>query len=406
MKQPSKSPSAQAIPLALLAIALLLLAINMRAPIVMLGSVAPILKDALGLNDDMIGWLGALPMPAFALGSLLSPFIARRFGLETTLVAMVGLIILSLIVRVLDGASLFFVGTAMMAIAIGFVNTLGAPIIKKHAPNHIALMTGLLSLCMSVFAGVIAWAVLPITHAVGWRLGMGLWAAVGMATFIIWFIIARRSSAGSISSSTPASTITTQDRVPFNAWRDINAWALAAFMGIQSMLFYGLAAFLPMIGVAKGLALEDATSLALTFQLAAPFTIIGLTWLIKRGVPVRMAAMAAAILNTVGVAGLIYLPNHLHLWSLAMGLGAASIFTLSLMMFSLRTHDSDTARDVSGMVQAVGYSIAFFGPVMLGRLFEHYQDWQMPLTALLSLMVVNVGIAWFATRPYMFGKSQ
>ncbi|MDO4441441.1 MAG: MFS transporter [Moraxella sp.] len=404
MKQPSKSPSAQAIPIALLAIALLLLAINMRAPIVMLGSVAPILKDALGLNDDMIGWLGALPMPAFALGSLLSPFIARRFGLETTLVAMVGLIILSLIVRVLDGASLFFVGTAMMAIAIGFVNTLGAPIIKKHAPNHIALMTGLLSLCMSVFAGVIAWAVLPITHAVGWRLGMGLWAVVGMATLIIWLIIARRSSTGSTSSFTPAGTITTQDRMPFNAWRDINAWALAAFMGIQSMLFYGLAAFLPMIGVAKGLTLEDATSLALTFQLAAPFTIIGLTWLIKRGVPVRMAAMVAAILNTVGVAGLIYLPNHLHLWSLAMGLGAASIFTLSLMMFSLRTYDSDTARDVSGMVQAVGYSIAFFGPVMLGRLFEYYQDWQMPLTALLSLMVVNVGIAWFATRPYMFGK--
>lgn len=130
-------------------------------------------------------------------------------------------------------------------------------------------------------------------------------------------------------------------------------------MGIQSMLFYGMAAFLPMIGVAKGLALERATELPLTFQIAAPITIISLTWLIKHGMSVRNLAMVAATLNTVGVAGLIYLPDHLHLWSLLMGLGAASIFTLSLMMFSLRTYDSDTARDVSGMVQAVGYSIAF-----------------------------------------------
>ncbi|MFA9486865.1 MULTISPECIES: CynX/NimT family MFS transporter [unclassified Moraxella] len=403
MKQQPKPSSAKAIPIAFLAIALVLLAINMRAPIVMLGSVAPILKDALGLNDDMIGWLGALPMPAFALGSLLSPYIAKRFGLEMTLVSMIGLITLSLLVRVLDESSLFFMGTAMMAIAIGFVNTLGAPIIKKHAPNHIALMTGLLSLCMSVFAGIIAWAVLPITHAVGWRIGMGLWAFVGMATLIVWLIIARYSSLR--SALLPPNTLATnQDKLRFNAWKDINAWVLAVFMGIQSMLFYGLATFLPMIGVAKGLILEDATQLALTFQIAAPFTIIGLTWLVNRGVPVRMVAMMAAVLNTIGVAGLIWLPRYLHLWSLSMGLGAASIFTLSLMMFSLRTHDSDTARDVSGMVQAVGYSIAFFGPLMLGKLFNYYQDWQTPLTALLVLMVVNVGVAWFATRPYIFGQ--
>lgn len=395
MKQPSESPSTKAVPIALLAIALILLAINLRSPIVMLGSLAPILKDALELTDTMIGWLGALPMPAFALGSLLSPYVARRLGLERTLVIMVALIGLSLVVRVLSGSWLFFIGTGVMALAIGFVNTLGAPIIKKHAPNHIALMTGLLSLCMSIFAGSVAWAVVPLTQAVGWRLGMGLWALAAAATVIVWLVVSRYAQTGET---------TAQARTQFNAWKDINAWLLAAFMGIQSMLFYGVAAFLPMIGVDKGLPLARATELALTFQIAAPITIISLTWFIKRGVSVRILAMVAALLNVLGVAGLIYFPTQLHLWSLSMGLGAASIFTLSLMMFSLRTYDSDTARDVSGMVQAVGYSIAFFGPLMLGQLFERYQDWHEPLTALLALMLVNVVIAWFATRPYMFAN--
>lgn len=383
-------------PLILLAIGLILLTINMRAPIVMLGSLAPLLKDALGLTDNMIGWLGALPMPAFALGSLLSPYIAKKLGLERTLIIMVALITLSLGVRVLGGSGVFFLGTLLMALAIGFVNTLGAPIIKKHAPNHIALMTGLLSLCMSAFAGVIAWVVLPLTHVVGWRLGMGLWAILGIVTLLVWLIISRQSA------GTPN---TTHTHSRFNAWKNINAWLLAAFMGIQSILFYGMAAFLPMIGTAKGMTLERATELALTFQIAAPFTIIGLTYLIKRGVSIRAVSMVAAILNVIGVAGLIYYPTQLHLWSLCMGLGGAAIFTLSLMMFSLRTYDTDTARDVSGMVQAVGYSIAFFGPIMLGKLFEIFQDWQMPLTALLALMLINVAIAWFATRPYMFAKS-
>lgn len=389
-----KQSQATAVPLALLAIALILLAVNMRAPIVMLGSLAPILKDTLGLTDGMIGWLGALPMPAFAIGSLLSPYLARRLGLEQSLILMVGLLSLALGVRVLGDAGLFFVGTGVMALAIGFMNTLGAPLIKKHAPNHIALMTGLLSLCMSLFAGGVAWVVLPMTQAFGWQIGMGSWAVVGVMTLIIWLMIAKRSK--------PNSTVTSQGKSNFNPWADINAWALAAFMGIQSLLFYGMAAFLPMIGAAKGLPLHRATELALTFQIAAPFTIIALTYLIKRGAPVRVTAVVAAILDAVGVAGLIYMPEYLHLWSLLMGLGAASIFTLSLMMFSLRTHDAETARDVSGMVQAVGYTIAFFGPVLLGKLFEIYQDWHMPLMTFLALMVANIYFAWFATRPYMF----
>lgn len=388
-----KQTTAKTVPVALLAIALILLAINMRSPIVMLGSVAPILKDALGLTDNMIGWLGALPMPAFALGSLLSPYVARRFGLERTLVLMVAIISISLMVRVLGNSWLFFIGTGVMALAIGFVNTLGAPIIKKHAPNHIALMTGLLSLCMSVFAGLTAWAVLPLTTASSWQFGLGSWAIVGLITAMIWYVISRQTAA-----HTPATSTHTR----FNAWRNINAWLLAAFMGIQSVLFYGMAAFLPSIGVAKGMTLDEATKLALTFQIAAPFTIISLTWLTKRGVSVRISAIIATLLNVMGVSGLIYFPAQLHLWSLLMGLGVASIFTLSLMMFSLRTHDADTARDVSGMVQAVGYSIAFTGPVMLGELFEIHQDWHMPLLALLALMAVNVVVAWFATRPYMF----
>lgn len=387
MKPSDKSTT----PLTLLVFALVLLAINMRSPIVILGSVAPTLKDTLGLTDSMIGWLGSIPMPAFALGSLLSPYLARRLGLERTLVLMVAILTASLGVRVLGDDVQFFIGTAIMSLAIGFVNTLGAPIIKKHAPNHIALLTGILSLCMSVFAGVVAWIALPMTHTFGWKIGMGSWAIIGAITVLIWLIIGQNQQ---------KITITTTAK--FNAWNDINAWVLGLFMGIQSMLFYGMAAFLPSIGVATGLELSRAVTLAFNFQIAAPIAIIALTYLVKKGMSIQILAVFATTLNTIGVAGLIYLPHLVQLWSWGIGLGVAAIFTLCLMMFSLRTPNAETARDVSGMVQTVGYSVAFIGPLMLGKLFEIHQNWQLPLTVLLAFTALNIIISYVATRPYMF----
>ncbi|WP_261862406.1 hypothetical protein [Psychrobacter sp. JCM 18900] len=67
--------------------AMILLATNMRAPIVALGSIAPVVKDALDISEFQIGWLGAVPMLSFAVGALISPTIGKRFGLENTLIA-------------------------------------------------------------------------------------------------------------------------------------------------------------------------------------------------------------------------------------------------------------------------------------------------------------------------------
>ncbi|MGM8899931.1 MFS transporter, partial [Psychrobacter sp. 1Y4] len=71
--------------------AMILLATNMRAPIVALGAIAPVVKEALSISEIQIGWLGAVPMLGFALGALISPAIGKRFGLENTLIAMIAL---------------------------------------------------------------------------------------------------------------------------------------------------------------------------------------------------------------------------------------------------------------------------------------------------------------------------
>lgn len=376
------------VPLALLLLGLILSAINMRSPIVMIGSVAPTLYEALHLSPADIGYLGALPMPLFAIGALVAPRLASRFGLENMMFVMTALLTLGVATRVWAGVSGLFAGTFVLSFAIGLLNALTAPFIKKYAPNHIAIATGIFSLSMSLFAGISAWAVIPMMTVMSWQIALSGWAVFGGLTLIIWQFIKQHA--------TPDTPTHTKHASAFNPWKNKDAWYLGVFMGIQSFLFYSVASFLPSIGASYGLNTKDAAKLALMFQVVAPIAIFLLTFLIKRNLPVRMVAIISAILNAIGSAGLIWLPNYLSLWSAVMGFGGASIFTLSLMMFSMRTTHFESARDLSGMVQAVGYAIAFFGPLGLGKLFELSQSWQLSLYVLFGAMVLNIGFAYLA----------
>lgn len=379
--------------------AMILLATNMRAPIVALGSIAPIVQAALGISETQIGWLGAVPMLTFAIGALISPSIGKRFGLENTLIVMIGLLTIGMIIRTVFATWMgFLVGTLMLTLAIGFANTLAAPVIKQRTPKHIPLITGLFSLVMTVSAGVVAGVVLPLSEQVGWQWALGGWSLLGIFAIVIWIFLRLRLG----SSSHQAVDIPTAGHSDISMWRTPFAWQIAVFMGLQSLLFYTVASFLPSIWLSKGLPAVQAGQMNSVFQFMAPISILSLTWLINRGRPIQALAVFAAVLNVIGVLGVSYLSTDLAwLWSGLMGIGCSAIFTLSMILFSLRTYTTNQSSELSGMAQAVGYLIAFFGPLGTGWLHEATGNWDVPLLIMLILMVVNVVIAWMVSRPVM-----
>lgn len=379
--------------------AMILLATNMRAPIVALGSIAPIVQAALGISETQIGWLGAVPMLTFAIGALISPSIGKRFGLENTLIVMIGLLTLGMIIRTVFATWMgFLVGTLMLTLAIGFANTLAAPVIKQRTPKHIPLITGLFSLVMTVSAGVVAGVVLPLSEQVGWQWALGGWSLLGIFAIVIWIFLRLRLG----SSSHQAVDIPTAGHSDISMWRTPFAWQIAVFMGLQSLLFYTVASFLPSIWLSKGLPAVQAGQMNSVFQFMAPISILSLTWLINRGRPIQALAVFAAVLNVIGVLGVSYLSTDLAwLWSGLMGIGCSAIFTLSMILFSLRTYTTNQSSELSGMAQAVGYLIAFFGPLGTGWLHEATGNWDVPLLIMLILMMINVVIAWMVSRPVM-----
>lgn len=251
-------------------------------------------------------------------------------------------------------------------------------------------------------AGIVSGLVYPLSEQVGWQWALGGWASLSIAALVAWIIL--RLKLGS-SNKMPLVTLTENEAAQevTSVWKSALAWQLAIFMGLQSLLFYTIAAFLPSIWISKGLSEVEAGSMASIFQFMAPIAIIGMTWLIrKRGVRLQTVAIGATVLNVIGLIGISYMPSLMPVvWTAVMGLGCAAIFTLCIMLFSLRTYTPNQASKLSGMAQTIAYLVAFAGPFGAGWLYELSGNWNGPLLFILILTIINVIIAWLASRPIM-----
>ena len=104
--------------------------------------------------------------------------------------------------------------------------------------------------------------------------------------------------------------------------------------------------------------------------------------------------------NLVGVFGFGFLPlqGWVWVWSIASGFGCGVIFTLCMMIFTLKSKDSQQAAELSGMAQTVGYSIAITGPIVTGWLKDLSHTWTLSTGFLTILMAINCVFSWLATQ--------
>lgn len=380
----------------LIIISMILLASNMRVPIVTLGSMAIEVQEALSINQTQLGWLGSIPVIMFATSAFISPKLIKKFGVINILVFAIALLSFGIGFRVLIvNWWVFLVGTVILSLAIGFINTLSSPAIKLLTPHKIPLVTGIVGFTMSIVSALAAGIVLPISKFVGWQWALGGWSILSLFALFCWLYLNKTLKTDSVVESSTSNT-----SIPM--WKTPMAWFIAVFMGCQSLMFYTFASFLPSILISRGLSDVVAGQMATIFLLSAPFGIVVLTWLMRHRGIIPYIAIFSASCNVIGVTGVIYFSvNTSWLWLATAGFGGSLLFTLASMLIPLRTYNSEQAGDLSGMVQTIGYCIAFIGPIGTGWLHELTNSWQLPLNILLSLMVINLIFSYLASRPMM-----
>ena len=368
----------------LLIVGIALVALNLRPAITSVGPLVPAIRGATELSNPALGLLTTLPLLAFAWVSTVTSALSRRTGVERAVVLALVLITAGTGLRAVESVVVLYLGTAVLGIGGALGNVLLPVLAKRDFPAHVGPITSLYSSMMGLGATLAAGLSVPLATILGWRAALGIWALPAALALVVW--LAQRSS------PRPVSSVPRPDGVTLRAvGRSKLAWQVALYMGLQSLTFYVIIAWLPDLLQERGfgdaaagwlLALAQATGLLGTALI--PLWAGGLA-------DQRRIVWILAVLEALGLGGLL-LPGDLlvALSVTVLGFIMGGTFGLALTLLVLRAPDAASAGPLSGMSQSVGYFVAAVGPPAFGYLYDLTAGWTVPLLLLGGVLVGKV----------------
>ncbi|MPZ73840.1 MAG: MFS transporter [Nitriliruptorales bacterium] len=370
---------------------MLLVAVNMRAAVTSVGPVLEDIRADLGLTAAEASALTALPVLCFGLAAAFAPPLSRRLGIERSLALVLAATTVGLALRVSSSTAALFAGTLLAGAAIAVGNVLIPALIKRDFPERSGPMMGLYVSVMAASAAVAAAVTVPVGDLTGWdwRGGLGIWMLPAAVALVPWVVRVRRSNAEGVRPVTLSAALR----------RDVLAWQVTLFMGLQSLGFYALVAWLPAIYRSRGVSADQAGFLlSMALIVGVPFALI-VPSLATRGAQQRGWTTATTGITGLGLLGLLVAPTaYPAVWPLLLGMGTGSAFPLGLTLVVLRSRNVIDAARLSAMSQSAGYLLASAGPFAFGALRDVTGGWDASIVLLLLLLIPQLLSGWGAGR--------
>ncbi|MGI3901671.1 MAG: MFS transporter [Janthinobacterium lividum] len=368
----------------LLALSLMLIALNLRALFSSLSALLPEVMRGTGASPAIASLMTTLPVLCLGVFSFAAAPVARRLGTERA--------VLLALVAVASGTALRGFGTVpallggglVAGAGIAFGNVLLPGLVKRDFPDRIAQLTGLYSMSLSAGAAVAAAFTVPIAQAAGsWQTGLAIWALPAAGAALMWLPRAMKRrltvSVQRLAGSRPL-------------WRSGLAWQVSFFMGLQSALAYCVFGWLAPIMRDRGL---DAASAGVLLSISVVGQMVGCLGapaLATRGRDQRAVATALYGLVLVGLAGCFYASlGSAWIWAALLGVGQGGLLAVALTLILLRAPDAGVAARLSGMAQGLGYTLAAGGPLLVGVIRQ--AEGGFGAVPLLFLVLLLMGVA-------------
>lgn len=369
-------------------IGVIFLSANLRAAITSVGPVIKEISDYLGLSNIQAGLVTTIPLLSFGLLSGFVPGVSRKLGMEKVLFFSLVLLTIGLCVRISGNIYLLFAGAALVGAAITAGNVIMPAYIKKEFPKQVGLMTGIYSMVMNLTAALAAGFSIAIGQLTGWgwKGSIGIWAILAFIAVLVWLPQAlKKKQEDSILA-------TVSNRSLFKSGL---AWNITIFMGLQSLMFYSIVAWLPAVLLSWGMTKEDAGWTLSYVQMAQlPVTFIG-SVVASKMKNQQLLVWITGIIMMIGILLLILFKTQFIILSVILiGIAGGLAFSLAMMFFILRTKNAETAAGLSGMAQSFGYMLAATGPPIFGMLHDFTDDWTISFYFLLAgvMALIYVGI--------------
>jgi MFS transporter, CP family, cyanate transporter len=379
----------------LLAVAVVLAALNLRPAVTSVGPVLDRARDAVGASTTWAGLLTTLPGLCFAVAGMAAPALSRRVGIGPAVGIAMGALGIGLAVRVLDGPNLLLGGTLVACAGIALANVLIPVVVKDSFPLRIGLMTGIYTAAVQG-GGALGAGLSPLLGNAlgGWRWSLAAWAVLALLALGMWIVAfrgrARRPSGVRRAQQRPHRPSLLRSRL---------AWTVTLFFGGQSFLAYIVFGWLPLVLIDAGVSRATAAVLTGAVSLiAVPISLV---------VPAMAARRASqsgwivllGLIGLIGVLGLMIVPSVAPVaWALFVGTGM-SVFSLVLTVIAMRARTAEDTARLSGMAQGIGYLMAAVGPFLFGLLHDLTGGWMVPFIMLTTVYIAQIVAGALAGRP-------
>jgi len=340
------------------------------------------------LSYSAAGLLTSLPVLLMAAGAIPGAYLVSRVGARRAVAVGLALVALGAALRgAFPSAALLFAFTVVFALGIAVAQPAMPSLAQAWFPTRIGRAVAIYSNGLLVGEVIAASITLPfLLVPFGWQFALAIWAVPAAIVLALWLIVTPVSEAPSATGG-----------AWLPDWRSGRMLRVGFLMGGASLVYFGMNSWVPDTLDARHahalipwtLGALNAMQLPISFWLALRGDkMLGLPW------PYVLAGVGAL----VGVAGYALAPvGSAPLWAGLAGAAASLAFILNLGLPALFS-PSEVAR-TSGLMFAIGYGAAFFGPALGGFAW----DWtgQFRLALLPMLVGALAMLAFGATLPEM-----
>ena len=363
-----------------------LVSLNLRPAIAAVGPVLAQMGTDLAWGEGVQGVLTAIPLIAFAAVSPLVTFLARRIGIDMSILLALLCIAAGDAIRSFGGGVGIWLGTVVFA--------------------PLAQMWG------------------------GWRASLAFWSVPPLVVAALWALrilhnrkVVIASAGGTIETSDtgdiddigdrsttanaqnphsaqrPACSTQSSHGVFTRVLRRPMTWYVTAFMGLQSSAFYTMSNWMPSISASIGYDASTAGVHLFIFQGIGILSGLVIPKLMNvRGNQVCAALTASAPMLIAGL-GMLLLPHLMPVWAFVGGCAQGASLVVALALIALRGRDSAETVVLSGVAQSFGYLIASLGPLMFGVLVQTTGGHHVPLMVFTFVAFLQCVVAVIVGRP-------
>jgi CP family cyanate transporter-like MFS transporter len=355
-------------------------ATNLRTPIASIPPlVGPIARD-LKLSAAGTGMLTTLPVVCMGLFAPVGALASRRWGRSRVVAGAVGLILAGTALRLAPGNAPLWTSTVLCGIGIAVAGALLPALVRGRFPDRVGPVTGLYTTGLiggAMLAAALTEPARAVLHS-EWPAALAVWAVPAALALAVWLPLAEGGSAVADPHAAPP-------------WRERTAWFAALYMGGQSLMYYGILAWLAARYTAVGMPPAEAGLLLGLFSAAQLVSALALPVLAHRLGRIRLLIAGSVATSTAMLAVIALVPTAApYPWTLLLGLGVGGQFALALTVLgSLGTGPAESAA-VSGMAFFVGYLFAALGPVAAGALRDLTGGYRVPFLALAGVGVITL----------------